>query len=64
MSPLTMPLRMTLGAITDPSMQPAGEFDVAVDARFGADQGVDLRVLVLILIPFEHLRHPWPRDWG
>src|SRR5579863_5351282 len=45
-------------------MQPAGEFNVAVDACFGTDQGVDLRILILILIPFEHLRHPWQRDWG
>ena len=42
-------------------MQAAGEFDIAVDSSLGADQGLDIRVLTLFL--FEHLRHPWPKDW-
>src|SRR6202789_297489 len=37
-------------------MQAADEFDVAVDTRLGADQGVDFRVLTLFL--FEHWHHP------
>src|SRR5580698_8239048 len=39
-------------------MQAADEFDVAVDARLGADQRVDL--CLLSRFRFEHLPHPCP----
>src|SRR5580658_10592113 len=42
-------------------VQAAGEFDIAIDARLGTDQGVNFRVLTLF--PFEHLHHPCPEDW-
>src|SRR5580658_6079674 len=40
-------------------MKAAGKLDVAVDARLGAYQGVDLAA---IRFPLEHPHHPWPHS--